>query len=144
VAHPLQLCHCRRKWNGGDAGLYFSVAFTLQRTLISELSYLALAQFLLSPTTNGFSMLLLASSCLRPERLSCDARHALNVAVHKNDASELWFYAGDSGASDCCYVKRFAIMRGRTTGCEDSDPRSNKRISRYRSLACIAAKCDIC
>ncbi|MCL5026818.1 MAG: hypothetical protein M1531_10060 [Chloroflexi bacterium] len=35
------------------AGLYFSAAFTLQRTIISELAYLALAPVLLSPAING-------------------------------------------------------------------------------------------
>ena len=35
------------------AGLYFSAAFTAQRMLISELAYLALAPFLLSPAING-------------------------------------------------------------------------------------------
>jgi len=38
---------------GIKAGLYFSAAFTLQRTLLSEAAYLALAPFLLSPTING-------------------------------------------------------------------------------------------
>jgi hypothetical protein len=38
---------------GMKAGLYFSAAFTLQRMLISELAYLALAPFLLSPMING-------------------------------------------------------------------------------------------
>jgi len=38
---------------GMKAGLYFSAAFTLQRMLISELAYLALAPFLLSPIING-------------------------------------------------------------------------------------------
>jgi hypothetical protein len=38
---------------GIKAGLYFSAAFTLQRTLLSEIAYLALAPFLLSPTVNG-------------------------------------------------------------------------------------------
>jgi hypothetical protein len=40
-------------WEGIKAGLYFSAAFTLQRTLLSEAAYLALAPFLLSPTVNG-------------------------------------------------------------------------------------------
>lgn len=35
------------------AGLYFSAAFTVQRMLVSEAAYLALAPFLLSPTVNG-------------------------------------------------------------------------------------------
>ena len=34
---------------GIKAGLYFSAAFTLQRTLLSEAAYLALAPFLLQP-----------------------------------------------------------------------------------------------
>jgi hypothetical protein len=38
---------------GMKAGLYFSAAFTVQRMLISELAYLALAPFLLSPRVNG-------------------------------------------------------------------------------------------
>ena len=38
---------------GMKAGLYFSAAFTIQRMLISELAYLALAPFLLSPIING-------------------------------------------------------------------------------------------
>lgn len=38
---------------GMRAGLYFSAAFTLQRTLLSEVAYLALAPFLLSPVING-------------------------------------------------------------------------------------------
>jgi len=38
---------------GIKAGLFFSAAFTLQRALLSEVAYLALAPFLLSPTVNG-------------------------------------------------------------------------------------------
>jgi hypothetical protein len=38
---------------GMKAGLFFSAAFTLQRTLLPEVAYLALAPFLLSPTING-------------------------------------------------------------------------------------------
>jgi len=38
---------------GMKAGLYFSGAFTVQRLLVSELAYLALAPFLLSPIING-------------------------------------------------------------------------------------------
>ncbi len=38
---------------GMKAALFFSAAFTFQRTLLSELAYLALAPFLLSPTING-------------------------------------------------------------------------------------------
>ena len=38
---------------GMKAGLYFSAAFTLQRAIVSELAYLALAPFLLKPTVNG-------------------------------------------------------------------------------------------
>jgi hypothetical protein len=39
---------------GIRAGLYFSAAFTFQRMILAELSYLALAPFLLSPGINGF------------------------------------------------------------------------------------------
>ncbi len=38
---------------GMKAGLYFSGAFTVQRMLVSELAYLALAPFFLSPAING-------------------------------------------------------------------------------------------
>jgi hypothetical protein len=38
---------------GMKAGLFFSAAFTLQRALLSEAAYLALAPFLLSPGING-------------------------------------------------------------------------------------------
>lgn len=38
---------------GMKAGLFFSAAFTVQRALLSEVAYLALAPFLLSPTING-------------------------------------------------------------------------------------------
>jgi hypothetical protein len=38
---------------GMKAGLYFSAAFTVQRMVLSELAYLALAPFLLSPVVNG-------------------------------------------------------------------------------------------
>jgi sulfite exporter TauE/SafE len=40
---------------GMKAGLFFSAAFTLQRTIVSELAYLALAPFLLRPTVNGIA-----------------------------------------------------------------------------------------
>jgi MFS family permease len=38
---------------GLRAGLFFSAAFTVQRALLSEVAYLALAPFLLSPAING-------------------------------------------------------------------------------------------
>jgi sulfite exporter TauE/SafE len=38
---------------GMKAGLYFSAAFTVQRALLSEVSYLALAPLLLNPNING-------------------------------------------------------------------------------------------
>jgi hypothetical protein len=38
---------------GMKAGLYFSAAFTLQRMLVSQLAYLALAKFLLLPFVEG-------------------------------------------------------------------------------------------
>ncbi|MEJ2690940.1 MAG: hypothetical protein P8130_13550, partial [Deltaproteobacteria bacterium] len=39
---------------GMKAGLYFSAAFTVQRMILSEVAYLALAPFLLSPKVNGY------------------------------------------------------------------------------------------
>lgn len=38
---------------GMKAGLFFSAAFTVQRMLLSEVAYLALAPFLLNPNING-------------------------------------------------------------------------------------------
>ncbi len=38
---------------GMKAGLYFAAAFTLQRTIVSELAYLALTPFLFRPLVNG-------------------------------------------------------------------------------------------
>lgn len=38
---------------GIKSGLYFSAAFTLQRTLISGIAYLALAPILINSTVNG-------------------------------------------------------------------------------------------
>jgi sulfite exporter TauE/SafE len=39
---------------GMKAALFFSVAFTVQRTILSELSYLALARFLVRPSLDGY------------------------------------------------------------------------------------------
>jgi hypothetical protein len=43
---------------GLKAGFFFSMAFTIQRTLLSEAAYLALAPFLLSTTVNGIVYLI--------------------------------------------------------------------------------------
>jgi len=43
---------------GMKAGLYFSAAFTVQRMLVSELAYLALSPFFLSPEINGIVYLI--------------------------------------------------------------------------------------
>jgi hypothetical protein len=43
---------------GMKAGFFFSAAFTVQRAIISELSYLALARFFLNPTFNGYIYIL--------------------------------------------------------------------------------------
>jgi hypothetical protein len=48
--------------DGMKAGLFFSAAFTLQRTLLSEVAYLALAPFLLSPTINGIVYIIVGLS----------------------------------------------------------------------------------
>jgi cytochrome c biogenesis protein CcdA len=47
---------------GMRAGLFFSAAFTLQRTLLSEVAYLALAPFLLSPVVNGIVYLVVGAA----------------------------------------------------------------------------------
>ena len=47
-------------WEGIKAGLYFSAAFTLQRTLLSEAAYLALAYagiYILISTCLGITMM---------------------------------------------------------------------------------------
>lgn len=46
---------------GMKAGLYFSAAFTLQRMIIAEASYLALAPFLLRPIVNGIVYLVVGA-----------------------------------------------------------------------------------
>jgi hypothetical protein len=46
---------------GMKAGLYFSSAFTVQRALLSEVSYLALAPILQSPKINGWVYLIVGS-----------------------------------------------------------------------------------
>jgi hypothetical protein len=60
---------------GMKAGLYFSVAFTLQRMIVSELAYLALVPFLLSSTVNrivyivvGVAMSVAGAIVLRQKR----------------------------------------------------------------------------
>ena len=40
-------------WEGMRRGIYFAAAFTVQRALMSELAYLALAQFLRRPAVNA-------------------------------------------------------------------------------------------
>jgi hypothetical protein len=46
---------------GMKAGLYFSLAFTVQRMLLAELAYLALAPYLLSQEVNGVVYLLVGA-----------------------------------------------------------------------------------
>ncbi len=47
---------------GMKAGLYFSAAFTVQRMLLAEAAYLALAPFLLSPTINGIVYMIVGAA----------------------------------------------------------------------------------
>jgi hypothetical protein len=47
---------------GLKAGLYFSIAFTVQRALLSEAAYLALAPFLISQAVNGIVYLLVGAA----------------------------------------------------------------------------------
>jgi sulfite exporter TauE/SafE len=72
---------------GIKAGLYFSAAFTVQRMLISELAYLALTPFLLSPTINaivyavvGLVMAAAGAIVLRKNRYP-----HLHLAVHGHE-----------------------------------------------------------
>ncbi len=46
---------------GMKAGLYFSAAFTVQRMLLAEVAYLALAPYLLSPRVNGVVYLIVGA-----------------------------------------------------------------------------------
>jgi hypothetical protein len=46
---------------GMKAGLYFSAAFTVQRMILAEVSYLALAPFLLNPAINGLVYLVVGA-----------------------------------------------------------------------------------
>jgi hypothetical protein len=69
---------------GIKAGLYFSSAFTVQRMLISELSYLALAPFLMSPSVNGivYSVVGLAMSAAGAIVLRKNRYPHIHVGVH--------------------------------------------------------------
>ena len=77
---------------GMKASLYFSFAFTLQRMLISELAYLALAPFLLSPTINGMvyiivGMVMSAAGALLLRRNAYPHLHVLGH--HHEEAKEI-------------------------------------------------------
>lgn len=74
---------------GMRTGIYFAAAFTLQRTLLSELAYLALAPFLRSPAVNsvvyvivGIAMSLAGWLVLHPDRCP-----HLPLLGHHHDAS---------------------------------------------------------
>jgi sulfite exporter TauE/SafE len=47
---------------GMKAGLYFSMAFTVQRMILAEISYLALAPFLLDPRINGIVYIIVGAA----------------------------------------------------------------------------------
>jgi hypothetical protein len=47
---------------GMKAGFYFSAAFAVQRAILSELSYLALARFLLNPSIAGYVYILVGAA----------------------------------------------------------------------------------
>ncbi len=77
---------------GMKAGLFFSAAFTVQRLLLSELAYLALAPFLLSPTINGivymvvgFAMSAAGSIVLRKNRYP----HLHIMGHHHEEAKDM-------------------------------------------------------
>jgi sulfite exporter TauE/SafE len=72
---------------GMKAGLYFSSAFTLQRMLISELAYLALAPFLLSPSINGIVYVVvgIAMSAAGSVVLRRNRYPHLHLRVHWNE-----------------------------------------------------------
>jgi hypothetical protein len=77
---------------GMKAGLYFSAAFTLQRALLSEAAYLALAPFLLSSAINGivylivgFVMALAGAIVLRQNRYI----HLHLLGHHHDEAREM-------------------------------------------------------
>ncbi len=77
---------------GMRAGLYFSAAFTVQRLLVAELSYLALAPFLLSPIVNGIvyivvgiAMSLAGAAVLRQNRYL----HLHLLGHHHKDSDQI-------------------------------------------------------
>jgi sulfite exporter TauE/SafE len=78
---------------GLRAGFYFSLAFTIQRAILSELSYLALARFLVMPELKGYvyvavgvamaaagAILLLRASRRYPHLL-----HAADEEIHERE-----------------------------------------------------------
>ena len=72
---------------GMKAGLFFSAAFTIQRMLISELAYLALAPFLLSSSINGVVYIVvgLAMSAAGAVVLSRNRYPHLHVVGHHHE-----------------------------------------------------------
>ncbi len=72
---------------GMKAGLFFSAAFTIQRMLISELAYLALAPFLLSSSINGVVYIVvgLAMSAAGAIVLSRNRYPHLHVVGHHHE-----------------------------------------------------------
>ncbi len=79
-------------WEGLKAGLFFSLAFTVQRAILSELSYLALAPFLLNPSINeivylavGIAMVVAGVIVLRRNRYV----HVHLFGHHHEEAREM-------------------------------------------------------
>lgn len=77
---------------GMKAGLYFSAAFAIQRAIVSELAYLALAPFLLNPTVNsivyivvGAAMSIAGAIVLRKNRYI----HVHFLGHHHENAGEI-------------------------------------------------------
>ena len=75
---------------GMKASLYFSLAFTVQRMMISEVAYLALAPFLLSPTINGIVYLIvgMVMSAAGALLLRKNAYPHLHVLGHHHEAAK--------------------------------------------------------
>ena len=74
---------------GMKAGLFFSAAFTVQRMLVSELAYLALAPFLLSSSINGIVYIVvgLAMSAAGAIVLTRNRYPHLHVVGHHHEES---------------------------------------------------------
>ena len=94
---------------GMKAGLYFSAAFTLQRALVSELAYLALAPFLLKPMVNGIVYLVVGAAMSVAGSIVLRRNRYLHIHLVGHCHGE----ACEMEPADEIFTKRHAASSGR-------------------------------